>query len=129
MSNTEYIARLVDLPPSVGGYICESPDGYVNIYINARHGYPMQRKSWRHELRHAKLDDLHSSEPVAVIEARADGIDPRLKAVPKLIKARDLLAPLDKPKPRGRKLSPRQLAAVLHCIAELDKVSFDNYDE
>ena len=69
----DYTVRLVDdLPASVGGFVTESPDGHLNIYINARHGWNGQRRSLRHELRHADADDLRSTDPLAVIEARAD---------------------------------------------------------
>ena len=72
ISRDDYTVRLVDdLPASVGGFISESPDGHLNIYINARHGWKGQRRSFRHELRHADADDLHSTDPLAVIEARA----------------------------------------------------------
>lgn len=81
----EYAVRLLDLPTDVGGFITESPDGFLNIYINARHSRDQQRRSLRHELRHADADDLHSSDPVSIIEARAD--------LPPLLKARDLLPP------------------------------------
>lgn len=79
----EYAVRLLDLPTDVGGFITESPDGFLNIYINARHSRDQQRRSLRHELRHADADDLHSSDPVSIIEARAD--------LPPLLKARDLV--------------------------------------
>ena len=72
ISRDDYTVRLVDdLPASVGGFISESPDGHLNIYINARHGWKGQRRSFRHDLHHADADDLRSSEPLAVIEARA----------------------------------------------------------
>ena len=94
ISRDDYTVRMVDdLPASVGGFISESPDGHLNIYINARHSWHGQRRSFRHELRHAEEDDLHSDEPLAVIEARADGTDVRLKAIPHLMRARDLLPP------------------------------------
>ena len=69
----EYAVRVMDLPVSVGGLVTESPDGFLNIYINARHTFAKQKKSFRHELTHGENDDLHSAEPLAVIEARADG--------------------------------------------------------
>lgn len=114
----EYAVRVMDLPEGVGGFVTESPDGFLNIYINARHGWTGQRKSLRHELRHAEHDDLHSSEPLAVIEARADGADVRLKAIPHLMRARDLLSP--PPKPEPPKLTPHQLAVIRRALAELD---------
>ncbi len=66
----EYDVRLLDLPASVGGFVTESPDGFTNIYLNARHSKEQQRRSLDHELGHVEHDDLHSAEPVASIEAR-----------------------------------------------------------
>ena len=134
ISRDDYTVRLVDdLPASVGGFVTESPDGHLNIYINARHSREGQRRSLRHELRHADADDLRSSEPLAVIEARADGVDPRLKAIPNLLRARDLLSPPCLPLQgkvaersevgRGRplpSLTPRQLAVIRRALADLD---------
>ena len=134
----EYAVRVMDLPVSVGGFIHESPDGFLNIYINARHGWRGQRRSFRHELRHAEEDDLHSQEPLDVIEARADGIDLRLSTIPHLMRARDLLPkrlPLSKKAARPEpvtdavprscpSITPRQAAVLLGAIAELDRWYF-----
>ena len=114
----EYAVRLMDLPEGVGGFVTESPDGFLNIYLNARHSWHGQRRSFRHELRHAEEDDLHSDEPLAIIEARADGTDVRLKAIPHLMRARDLLPP--SPRPDPPKLTPRQLAVIRRALADLD---------
>jgi hypothetical protein len=138
----EYAVRVMDLPVSVGGFVTESPDGFLNIYINARHGWRGQRRSFRHELRHAEDDDLRSSEPLDVIEARADGIDLRLSTIPHLMRARDLLPkrlPLSKKAarpepvtdavPRSRpSITPRQAAVLLDAIAELDRWYFTTED-
>ena len=125
----DYTVRMVDdLPASVGGFISESPDGHLNIYINARHGWKGQRRSLRHELRHADADDLRSSEPLAVIEARANGSDVRLASIPNLLRARDLLpgppptVPQRTPNshPTAHQLTPRQLAIIRRALVELD---------
>lgn len=118
ISRDEYAVRVMDLPVSVGGFVTESPDGFLNIYINARHTFAKQRRSFRHEMTHGENDDLHSQEPLAVIEARADGTDVRLKAIPHLMRARDLLPP--PPKPEPPKLTPRQLAVIRRALADLD---------
>ncbi len=129
ISRDEYAVRLLDLPEGVGGFVTESPDGFLNIYINARHSWHGQRRSFRHELRHAEEDDLHSDEPLAIIEARADGTDVRLKAIPHLMRARDLVS--QSPPPMGRvaegrerspapSLTPRQLAVIRRALADLD---------
>ena len=134
------------MPEGVGGFITESPDGFLNIYINARHSREGQRRSCRHELRHAENDDLHSTEPLEVIEARADGVDPRLKAIPKLLRARDLIPqslPLQgkvaRPqavteevvsRPAPQPLTPHQARVLAGCITELDRWLFSgvSYD-
>ena len=118
ISCDEYAVRLLDLPEGVGGFVTESPDGFLNIYINARHTSAKQKKSFRHEMTHGENDDLHSAEPLAVIEARADGTDVRLKAIPHLMRARDLLPP--PPKPEPPRLTPRQLAVIRRALADLD---------
>ena len=138
----DYAVRLLDMPEGVGGFIKESPDGFTNIYINARHSREGQRRAYGHELRHAEHDDLHSTEPLEVIEARADGVDPRLKTIPHLLRARDLV-PQSLPTmgvrshARGRKvarpqavtdevphppaLSPHQLRVLATAVSELDR--------
>lgn len=138
----EYAVRLVDLPVGVGGFITESSDGFLNIYINARHSREGQRRSLRHELRHADADDLRSTEPLDLIEARADGVDPRLKAIPHLLRARDLLPPpclplqgkvaersevgrgRPLPSPAPRPLTPRQYSIIMTALADLDRLFF-----
>ena len=124
ISRDEYAVRLLDLPEGVGGFVTESPDGFLNIYINARHTSAKQHKSFRHELTHGENDDLHSAEPLAVIEARADGTDVRLKAIPHLMHARDLLPP--PPKPEPPRLTPRQLAVIRRALAELDEIRLND---
>lgn len=127
ISRDEYAVRVVDMPVSVGGFVTESPDGFLNIYINARHTSAKQRRSFRHEMTHAEEDDLHSDEPLAVIEARADGTDVRLKAIPHLMRARDLLPPpqpvteeVPRPSSPAPSLTPRQLAVIRRALADLD---------
>lgn len=135
----DYAVRLLDMPEGVGGFIKESPDGFVNIYINARHSCEGQRRSCRHELRHAEHDDLHSTEPLHVIETRADGVDPRLKALPKLLRARDLLPqslpPMGKvarpqavtdEAPAPQPITPHQARVLASCITELDRWLFSS---
>ena len=130
----DYAVRLLDMPDDVGGFITESPDGFLNIYINARHSREGQRRSCRHELRHAEHDDLHSTELLEVIEARADGVDPRLKAIPHLLRARALVPqslplqgkvapakPVTEEVPHPPALSPHQLRVLATAVSELDR--------
>lgn len=133
--------RLVDLPTAVGGSISETPDGHLNIYINARLSHDGRRRALDHELRHADRDDLHSAEPVADIEARAD--------LPQLVKARDLqmshgdrsLDSLQPPPPPDDlvpppeeppvSISPRQAHVLMNALSDLDRFLFrdDPYDD
>ena len=103
------VVRLIDLPPDVGGFITESPDGYRNIYINARYSDEGRREALRHELRHAENDDLHSAEPVCAIEARAGACpgQPARRGLKEgilstLVRAADLLPPPKPPKPAAQ---------------------------
>jgi len=140
------IVRLIDLPYGVGGFIAESPDGFLNIYINARHMPEKRLRSLRHELRHADADDLHSTDPVAVIEARAckkpspageGGTAPAVtnevpasSVLSTLLRARDLLPPPPPaPKPATRPLTPRQARVLMDALSDLDRVFFsDRYE-
>ena len=70
ITDGEYTVRLVDLPCSVGGFITESPDGHLNIYINARRSYEAQLESFRHEYDHMINDDLNSDEDIQTVERR-----------------------------------------------------------
>lgn len=64
--------REVPLPVGVHGMIKESPDGIVNIYINAADTPEEKRKTLRHEMRHYSLGHLRFDRPVAQMEAEAD---------------------------------------------------------
>ena len=126
------IIRLIDLPPDVGGFITESPDGCRNIYINARYSEDGRREALRHELRHADADDLHSPEPVSVIEARASqgAVVPALSS---LMRARDLIPPppqpAPSPQPAAQSLTPHQARVLLNCLSDLDHFVFSpDYD-
>ena len=121
IDHDEYAVRLMDLPADVGGFIAESPDGFKNIYINARHSWAGQRRTYRHELCHADYDDLHSNEPLEVVEARADGADLRLQSIPKLCRARDLM-----PKPPPPPLTRRQQVVLRNALAELDALRLND---
>lgn len=129
---SDYIVRILDLPPGVGGFVSESPDGVQNVYINARHGWRGQRRAYRHELDHIDHDDLHSDEPLEDIEARAEAAERRLTDIPTLVKARDIRKPTPEepvtaPPPLTDEaavpapLTPRQSAVLLTALSDLDK--------
>ena len=124
MTEDEYTVRLIDMPVRAGGFITESPDGHLNIYINARHSREKQRKSFRHELRHAENDDLHSEEDIATIEARADG-RAALRSIPRLMRACDLLPKTFIPDPPRKKLN---LPPYVYCKRKHPSDPGDVYD-
>ena len=76
--------RLIDLPYRVGGFVCESPDGHINVYLNARLNRARNRKSFRHEFDHIKNGDLHSDRTIREVERP-------LREIPGLIRASELL--------------------------------------
>ena len=130
------IVRMIDLPPGIGGAVMEDEDGTYNVYINSRHGYYAQLDDLDHELAHIEHDDLHNSDPIEVIESRADAhaIPPR--RLPRLFKASDLLPSAQLPHRSGEvaersevdraprspapQLSPHQAAVLLRAISDLD---------
>lgn len=141
----DVIVRLIDLPPGIGGSIMEDENGTYNVYINSRHGHYAQLDDLDHELAHIEHDDLHNSDPIEVIESRADGhATPR--HLPRLFKASDLLLPSTslpqaaqppvqgKVAPKGAEevvphspisnpapqFSPHQAAVLLRAISDLD---------
>lgn len=99
--------RTINLPTAVGGTICESPDGHINIYLNARLTREGQEEALDHELEHYYNDDLHNDEDIETIERRAD----HQKPVAQLVLARDL--PKAKPRPK-RATTPAKVAPPPH---------------
>ncbi len=71
MDNDNIIIRIVDLPVTVKGVTIPSPDGYYNIYINARYSVSMQNVILRHELRHIKNLDFDNFDSIKIVEERA----------------------------------------------------------
>ncbi len=141
------IVRLIDLPHGIGGAIMEDEDGFVSIYVNARHGHYAQLDDLDHEITHVENNDLHNDDPIEVIEARADGLPSPLKSIPHLMRASDLLPPSQSlPQAatppvqgkvaersevgRGRSpISPHQAAVLLRAITDLDAWLFkEQYD-
>lgn len=64
----EIIIRLVDLDPSVKGFVKADHNGDYNIYINSRLCPEAQRRVYRHELEHIRLNHLFSDSKVAELE-------------------------------------------------------------
>lgn len=63
--------RIIDLPVTVRGLVAEDETGWPNVYINARLSREMQREALRHELDHIAEDDLYNTQPIEVVEHRA----------------------------------------------------------
>ena len=63
-----FTVRLVDLPTTQKGFICEDIDGHINVYINARLSHTGQMDAARHEYRHWLSDDLRNDRPIQEVE-------------------------------------------------------------
>ena len=105
--------RLQDMPVRQGGMIAESPDGHVNIYLNARLSHDGRLRAAHHELDHYGHGALDSDEDIRAVESRG------AKKLPPLIRASELPPP--KPKTRWP-LTRYQTRVVLRAIRELDEI-------
>ena len=116
------------MPLCSKGFVIYDDDDFANIYLNARYNRETNVQSTKHELKHIVNDDIHNTDDIRTIEARADGHAAVLKAVPTLKKAIDLLPPPPPEKQREKPvpLSPRQSAVVLHALSELDRFLFSD---
>lgn len=68
MTSDDYCVRVIDLPYEVRGFVALSPDGFANIYLNARLSRDEQRNTFRHELRHVANNDFYSERDIRSIE-------------------------------------------------------------
>ena len=67
---------LLDLPCDCRGCVIENAEtGDSCIVLNARMSHEMNVKSYEHELRHLKNDDLHSCEYADSLEAYCHKVD------------------------------------------------------
>ena len=126
--------RMTDaLPLTVGGFVCESPDGHRNVYLNARLTRARQLRSIDHEFRHVKRDDLHNDRPIREVEAPEQPANGLLN-IPGLMRARDLAAtasrspaPTPPPEITPDPPTPYQLRVLAESLATLDRaVGFDD---
>ena len=123
--------RMTDaLPLTVGGFVCESPDGHRNVYLNARLTRARQLRSVGHEFRHVKRDDLHNGRPIREVEAPEQPAHGLLN-IPGLMRARDLAAvkqtPLPPPQITPDPPTPYQLRVLAESLATLDRAAgFDD---
>lgn len=117
----DYTIRLIDMPVSVGGRVSETPDGHIDVYLNARHSHAGRLRAAEHEFDHWRNGDLHNGIDIREVEGR------HARRLPPLIRARDLAprpAPKPKPKPAAPSLTPHQRNVLLNCLAELDAALF-----
>ena len=66
----EVIIRIVDLPAGIPAFTIPDPDGYYNVYLNAKLDHESMRKALEHELEHIRKNDWNrlSYMTVAAIE-------------------------------------------------------------
>lgn len=87
----EYIIRVMDMPECLNGMVKYDENDFANIYINVHLSPEGRRKAADHELTHVINDDIHNTDDIRTIEARADGHATPLHRLPPLFKASDLL--------------------------------------
>lgn len=141
----EYIIRVMDMPECLNGMVKYDENDFATVYVNAKLNAEARQKAADHELTHVINDDIHNSDPIEVIESRADA-NATPHHLPKLFKASDLLPPSPSlpqaatppvqgkvpakqaeevvpPSPIPRsvpQLSPHQAAVLLRAISDLD---------
>lgn len=120
------IRYLDDLPHSVPAFICESPDGHTNIYVNSRLNHIQQREGLKHEIDHYLRDDLHRDVGIREIEGSEH------KRLPRLFRASELLSkpleprkrrpdPTPAPRSTPAPISGHQWKVVLRALSEIDR--------
>ena len=60
--------HLMDLPEKVKETVAQNEDGSYSIFLNARHNYETQLKSYQHAIEHIKKNDFAKNN-VQSIEA------------------------------------------------------------
>lgn len=129
----EYTIRVTDMPLTSPGFVMYDDEDHANVYLNARYNRETNENTADHEMIHIINDDIHNTDDIRIVEARADARTAKLKSIPRLMKARDLL-PKPKPKPQPvpktrTMLAPHQAAVLLRAISDLDSLFFDSkYD-
>ena len=117
--------RAIDMPVTAGAFIALSPDGHINIYVNARSSRAQQREDLKHELDHWLKDDLYNGEDIRIQERDEAGRITSANVLSYMQRASDLLPPPPKPDPDPLRPDVPPLTAwqrrVLHeCMASLD---------
>ena len=132
----EYIIRVMDMPECLNGMVKYDESDFANIYVNAKLNAEARQKAADHELTHVINDDIHNSDPIEVIESRADAHVTGSRRLPRLFRASDLLPSAQLPHRSGEvaersevdraprspvpQLSPPQTAVLLRAISDLD---------
>lgn len=62
IEGADFFVRLVDLPPTVGGFVCPNDDGTFNVYLNSRKDQEHNIDSYLHEVDHIENDDFYNDE-------------------------------------------------------------------
>ena len=68
----DVIIRFISLPNTVRGVTVTNPDFTYNIYINSNLPPDIQKKAYKHEMRHIGYNDFENFEDIIKIEERAD---------------------------------------------------------
>lgn len=71
IENVDYFVRLIDLPPSIGGFVRPNNDGTFSVYLNSRLPWETNIVSCDHEKRHIEHNDFYRQIPLAQKEAEA----------------------------------------------------------
>lgn len=139
----EYTVRIVDMPVASPGFVLFDDDDHANVYLNARYNRETNENTADHELIHILNDDIHNSDDIRTVEARADGHTANTTPLPRLMKARDLLPQSQKLPRRSEEvarrvdraprppvpISPHQAVVLLRAISDLDDWLFNpHYD-
>ena len=62
------ITRLVNLPHHVPGLAAVDEYGEPMIFLNARHTWEQNLRTYEHELQHLEEDDFYNDNPIELIE-------------------------------------------------------------
>lgn len=122
----EYAIRVMDMPLGAKGCIIYDDDDFANIYLNARYNRETNVASADHEIVHMLEDDIHNTDDIRTVEARASRRTVRLSAIPQLMRARDLLPKPAAVEPARPAVSPYQARVIRECLSELDRFLFDD---
>lgn len=68
MKNDDYVVRVIDFPVPIGGMVIPNDDGTYSIYLNARTSWELQRRAFRHELKHIQNNDFYNGKSIEEIE-------------------------------------------------------------